>query len=307
MKKGMKKKDIQAVKQGQSVKYTKKKRKSNLPFYLIFLIGMGILLYPHVSNFYYRYEAGQLTASFDQEKEKLTPEEVQGRMDLAHAYNESLNNIISEDPYTKSRHEAGRAEYARMLELHEKIGYVEIPKIEEKIPIYAGTTETVLQKGVGHLEGTSLPVGGSDTHTVLTAHTGLPKARLFTDLTKVEIGDVFYIHNISETLAYEVDQILVVEPTQFEELLIETGKDYATLLTCTPYMVNTHRLLVRGHRVPYVAENYRKAVENVEKRILIRYLLYALVMLVLIFLIFLLTKRQKKKDSVERKDERFTA
>ncbi|NQI35816.1 class C sortase [Streptococcus suis] len=303
----MKKKEDQVVNQKKSGKPKKKKKKSNLPFYLVFLIGMGILLYPHVSNFYYRYEAGQLTESFDQEKKNLKPKEVQERIDLAHAFNESLNNIISEDPYTKSRHEAGRAEYARMLELHEKMGYVEVPKIEAKIPIYAGTAESVLQKGVGHLEGTSLPVGGSDTHTVLTAHTGLPKARLFTDLTKVEIGDTFYIHNISETLAYEVDQILVVEPTQFEELLVKPGQDYATLLTCTPYMVNTHRLLVRGHRVPYVAEDYRKTVENAEMRILIRYLLYALGMLIIILLIFLFTKRRKKKKQVKSGEEVYTA
>ncbi|MGU7877279.1 class C sortase [Streptococcus suis] len=296
----MKKKEDQIVNQKKSVKPKKKKKKSNLPFYLVFLIGLGILLYPHISNFYYRYEADQLTTSFDQEKQNLTTKEVQERMDLARAFNESLNNVVSEDPYTKSRHEAGRAEYARMLELHEKMGYVEIPKIDVKIPIYAGTSETVLQKGVGHLEGTSLPVGGSDTHTVLTAHTGLPKARLFTDLTKVKIGDTFYIHNIAETLAYKVDQILVVEPTQFDELLIKPGQDYATLLTCTPYMVNTHRLLVRGHRIPYVAEDHLKAAENAEKRILIRYLLYALGMLVIILLIILFTRRRKKKKQVEK-------
>lgn len=292
--------------QKKSGKTTKKKKKSNIPFYLVFLIGFGILLYPHVSNFYYRYESDQLTNSFDQEKKTLASEEVKERIDLAQAFNESLNNVVSEDPYTKSRHEAGRVEYARMLELHEKIGYVEIPKIEVKLPVYAGTSETVLQKSVGHLEGTSLPIGGSDTHTVLTAHTGLPKARLFTDLTKVKIGDTFYIHNIVETLAYEVDQIVVAEPTQFEELLVKPGQDYATLLTCTPYMVNTHRLLVRGHRIPYVAEEHLKASENAEKRILIRYLLYALGMFVGILLIFLLTKRRKNKKKVTSNDETFT-
>ena len=139
-----------------------------------------------------------------------------------------------------------------MLEVREMIGHIEIPKIGQDLPVYAGTSEEVLQKGVGHLEGTSLPVGGNSTHSVLTAHSGLPEATLFTELRKLEIGDKFYIHNIKEILAYQVDQIKVVEPTDFNDLLIDPGHDYVTLLTCTPLMINTHRLLVRGHRVEYV-------------------------------------------------------
>lgn len=286
--------------QKKSGKTTKKKKKSNIPFYLVFLIGFGILLYPHVSNFYYRYESDQLTNSFDQEKKTLASEEVKERIDLAQAFNESLNNVVSEDPYTKSRHEAGRVEYARMLELHEKIGYVEIPKIEVKLPVYAGTSETVLQKGVGHLEGTSLPIGGSDTHTVLTAHTGLPKARLFTDLTKVKIGDTFYIHNIVETLAYEVDQIVVAEPTQFEELLVKPGQDYATLLTCTPYMINSHRLLVRGHRVPYepkVAIKQKPAFFL--DMLTLSYLVALLIIVVIVIILYLLRRKKYQKGEMK--------
>ncbi|CYY57401.1 sortase-like protein [Streptococcus suis] len=267
---------------------------------MVFLIGFGILLYPHVSNFYYRYESDQLTNSFDQEKKTLASEEVKERIDLAQAFNESLNNVVSEDPYTKSRHEAGRVEYARMLELHEKIGYVEIPKIEVKLPVYAGTSETVLQKGVGHLEGTSLPIGGSDTHTVLTAHTGLPKARLFTDLTKVKIGDTFYIHNIVETLAYEVDQIVVAEPTQFEELLVKPGQDYATLLTCTPYMINSHRLLVRGHRVPYepkVAIKQKPAFFL--DMLTLSYLVALLIIVVIVIILYLLRRKKYQKGEMK--------
>lgn len=272
----------------------KGKKKNNLLFYLIFLIGLGILLYPHISNFYYRYEATHIVTDFDQAKSGLASAEIKQRLDLARAFNESLHNVLAEDPYSRSRHEAGRAEYARMLEINERIGHVEIPKIEVDIPMYAGTSEEVLQKGIGHLEGTSLPVGGQNTHSVLTAHSGLPKARLFTDLHQLKLGDEFYIHNIGDILAYEVDQILVVEPSDFSQLLVVPNQDYVTLLTCTPYMVNTHRLLVRGHRIPYVEEEHRKASDQAEKRILIRYLLYALGMLVAIGLIFVLTKRKRR-------------
>ncbi|HFH9839683.1 TPA: class C sortase [Streptococcus suis] len=274
---------------------SKGKKKNNLFFYLIFLIGFGILLYPHISNFYYRYEATHIVTDFDQAKSGLASAEIKQRLDLARAFNESLHNVLAEDPYSRSRHEAGRAEYARMLEIHERIGHVEIPKIEVDIPMYAGTSEEVLQKGIGHLEGTSLPVGGQNTHSVLTAHSGLPKARLFTDLHQLKLGDEFYIHNIGDILAYEVDQILVVEPSDFSQLLVVPNQDYVTLLTCTPYMVNTHRLLVRGHRIPYVEEEHRKAMDQAEKRILIRYLLYALGMLVAIGLIFVLTRRKRRK------------
>ncbi|HEL1619090.1 TPA: class C sortase [Streptococcus suis] len=274
---------------------SKGKKKNNLFFYLIFLIGFGILLYPHISNFYYRYEATHIVTDFDQAKSGLASAEIKQRLDLARAFNESLHNVLVEDPYSRSRHEAGRAEYARMLEIHERIGHVEIPKIEVDIPMYAGTSEEVLQKGIGHLEGTSLPVGGQNTHSVLTAHSGLPKARLFTDLHQLKLGDEFYIHNIGDILAYEVDQILVVEPSDFSQLLVVPNQDYVTLLTCTPYMVNTHRLLVRGHRIPYVEEEHRKATDQAEKRILIRYLLYALGMLAAIGLIFVLTRRKRRK------------
>ncbi len=140
-----------------------------------------------------------------------------------------------------------------MLELNELIGRVEVPKLALNLPVHAGTAEVVLQKGVGHVEGTSLPVGGNSTHTVLTAHRGLPTARLFSELDRLEVGDKFYIHNVEGVLAYQVDQVKVVEPADFRDLLVTPGHDYATLLTCTPYMINSHRLLVRGHRIDYVA------------------------------------------------------
>lgn len=244
------------AKKDDNKRVKKRKNRNQWPFIIIFIIGLLILSYPLVSRFYYRVESNTQIVDFEAEKKKLTAEEVNKRMVLARAYNRSLNNVITADPYIRKQLDAGKKEYARMLEVHEKMGHIEIPTIDVNVPIYAGTSEEVLQKGAGHLEGTSLPVGGGSTHTVITAHTGLPTAELFTNLIKVKYGDKFYIHNLSSVLAYQVDQIKKVEPSNFNDLLIEPGKDYATLLTCTPIMVNSHRLLVRGHRVPYNPNEY---------------------------------------------------
>lgn len=284
----------------------KKKKKTKISqwiFRLIFLLGFLILMYPVVSDLYYRVDSNEQITDFDNEKSKLSEEEINERMGLARAYNDSLVNNVTEDPYDKQRLEKGRAEYARMLELHEKIGHVEIPKINQDLPIYAGTTDEVLQKGVGHLEGTSLPIGGNSTHTVLTAHTGLPEARLFTDLTKMEVGDKFYIHNLGETIAYQVDQIKVVLPSEFEDLLVVPGHDYATLLTCTPIMINSHRLLVRGHRVEYVPAVEEALIRENEANFFYQRLFYAAlaVIAILLFWIMKLRKRKKKTEAQLKK------
>ena len=275
---------------------TKKKKKSNLPFILIFLLGFSVLMYPIITRWYYRVESKNVIATFDSEKEKLSKEEVKRRMELAKAYNSSLHNEVTEDPYSDEKKQEGRAEYARMIEIHEYIGHVQIPAIDVDIPIYAGTSEDVLQKGAGHLEGTSLPIGGLDTHTVITAHSGLPTATLFTHLSKLQIGDKFYIHNFAETLAYQVDQIKVIEPSEFDDLLVVKGKDYATLLTCTPYMINTHRLLVRGHRVEYVKDLIDKELLEGKKNIWYMYLFYIVLFLLVVLIIstlYYIRKRRK--------------
>ena len=265
---------------------TKKKKKSNLPFILIFLLGFGVLMYPIITRWYYRVESKNVIATFDSEKEKLSKEEVKRRMELAKAYNSSLHNEVTEDPYSDEKKQEGRAEYARMIEIHEYIGHVQIPAIDVDIPIYAGTSEDVLQKGAGHLEGTSLPIGGLDTHTVITAHSGLPTATLFTHLSKLQIGDKFYIHNFAETLAYQVDQIKVIEPSEFDDLLVVKGKDYATLLTCTPYMINSHRLLVRGHRVEYTPLEKSRTVSK-RRSFFRKYFYWLLLFFLLVLIIFL--------------------
>jgi len=276
-------------------KKARKRRKKQWPFLVVFILGLLVMSYPLVSRFYYRIESTQQVEYFDDEKKKLTEAEVRKRIELANAFNKSLNNVISTDPYVKKRMEAGRQEYARMLEINELIGHVEIPKIDTDIPIYAGTVEDVLQKGAGHLEGTSLPVGGSSTHTVITAHSGLPTAKLFTDLSKLRVGDKFFIHNLSRVLAYEVDQIKTVEPSNFSDLLIVPHKDYATLLTCTPIMINTHRLLVRGHRVPYNPHEFDSLNKKNKKIFWLKTIGFVLLLLLIIRWIYRKIRRKSKK------------
>lgn len=275
-----------------------KKKKSNWFFKLIFVLGFLILMYPQVSRLYYRVQSTQEVSAFEEGKAALSDEEIKKRMALARDFNDSLVNQNMEDPYSKARHERGRAEYARMLEIHEQIGHIQIPTIDLDIPIRAGTSEEVLQTSAGHLEGTSLPIGGNSTHTVITAHSGLPTAKLFTDIKDLKKGDRFYIHNIAETLAYEVDQIKVIEPSNFEDLLIVPGHDYATLLTCTPIGINTHRLLVRGHRVPYDKAVDDQFVADNRKDLLYKYAFIAVVLLILL-LAYGSWKYQKKLKLLE--------
>lgn len=236
------------------------------PGKLLFLLGLLIFAYPVISNYVYQRTADTVNNDFDEAVAQIDDTKIQENLTLAYAYNvflsETTGNIRLEDPYTQEEKEAGLAEYARMLEINEQMGHVQIPKIGLDAPIYAGTSEAVLQKGIGHMEGTSLPVGGESTHSVITGHRGLPSAELFTKLDELEIGDKFYIKYIGGTLAYEVDQIKVVEPTDFSQITIKEGQDYLTLLTCTPYMVNSHRLLVRGHRTEYVEAIQEKEIRE---------------------------------------------
>lgn len=275
-----------------------KKKKSNWFLKLVFVLGFLILMYPQVSRLYYRVQSTQEVAAFEEGKAALSDEEIKKRMALARDFNDSLVNQNMEDPYSKARHERGRAEYARMLEVHEQIGHIQIPTIDLDIPIRAGTSEEVLQTSAGHLEGTSLPIGGNSTHTVITAHSGLPTAKLFTDIKDLKKGDRFYIHNIAETLAYEVDQIKVIEPSNFKDLVVVSGHDYATLLTCTPIGINTHRLLVRGHRVPYDKAVDDQFVADNRKDLLYKYAFIAVVLLILL-LAYGSWKYQKKLKLLE--------
>lgn len=277
-----------------------KKNIVNSLFILIFIAGALILLYPLFSALYYDYQSASEVDDFNNEVAELNQAEIDKRINQAKAYNQSLTSDESlHDFFTESEEEVGKKMYASMLEVNEKIGTVEIPSIEQKLPIFAGTTEEVLQKGVGHLENTSLPVGGKNTHSVLTAHRGLPDKKLFTDLPEVQMGDVFFVKNMKEVLAYKVDKIEVIEPTEFEHLKIEEGKDYVTLLTCTPYMVNSHRLIVRGYNIPFTPE--LEEIYETEtpwwQRFISVYLNYLIGMIIaiILFLIYKYFSKRKRK------------
>lgn len=273
-----------------------KKFKRNWKIILLFIAGFLIATYPIFSNWYYTVENNNQIVDFKEAVDEMSQAEIDERIDLARAYNETLDPSKLADPYTE-REKKGVENYARMLEAREKIGYIDIPKINQQIPVYAGTSEDVLQKACGHLEGTSLPIGGKSTHSVITAHRGLPQVKLFRDLDKMDVGDVFYYTNVKETLAYQVDQILVIEPWNFDPVLVVEGKDYMTLLTCTPYMINSHRLLVRGHRIPYVPEDKEEA----EKKAKFNYKDFivpgfVLLLLILILLIYLRRRRRRRYE-----------
>ena len=283
---------------------SKKKKKSNKLFIFIFILGLAIMTYPMISNWYYRIESNNQVADYKEARDLLSDEEIGRRMKLAKIYNDNLGNVTPKDPYSEEEKHKAIENYAQMLELRTKIGVISIPSIDVELPIYAGTNEEILQKGAGHLEGTSLPIGGESTHTVITAHSGLPSARLFTDLQKVKMGEKFYIDNIGGTLAYEVDHIDVIDPSDFSQLLVVPEKDYATLLTCTPIMINTHRLIVRGHRVPYVPEVDEKVKEDKGKNLGIdKRLIILLIFAIIILGRYFLSKRKKKlakKRELER-------
>lgn len=268
------------------------KFKKNWKIILIFVLGLMIAIYPIISNYYYTVENNNQVKDFQEAVAEMPSKEVLERIDLAKAYNDTLDPSRLADPYTE-REKKGVENYARMLEVREKIGYIDVPKINQQIPVYAGTSEDVLQHACGHLEGTSLPIGGKDTHAVITAHRGLPQVKLFRDLDKMEVGDLFFFTNVKETLAYKVDQILVVEPWDFEPVLVVEGKDLMTLLTCTPYMINSHRLLVRGHRVPYVPE-VKEEIERAKfnyKSLIVPGIVLAVVMVI----IFLYIRHRRRR------------
>ncbi|WP_071704988.1 class C sortase [Murdochiella vaginalis] len=272
---------------------------------LLFLMGLALFSYPYLSDLYYRVEQKDQVANFVKGKEDLSPEEIAERMRLAQGYNDSLLNQPTKDPYVEKNREEGRRHYAKMLEIEEKIGVIQYPAVNIELPIYAGTNEDVLQHAAGHLEGTSLPIGGNSTHAVITTHSGLPNVRLFTDLHEAKVGDKFYVHNFKEILAYQVDAIDKITPDDFSKLLIVPGHDYVTLLTCTPVGINSHRLIVRGHRVPYVPAVEEQVIAENETNFRYRYLFYAAIALILflLILIFLLRSRAKRLERRMKKLE----
>ncbi|MCC8075673.1 MAG: class C sortase [Clostridiales bacterium] len=226
---------------------SKKGRWSTVVLVAVFVVGLLVLLYPSFSNWWNTRGARKVIAQYDAAVDELEEADYSGFFDAADIYNQALAEIGSSSALARPEQVEG---YEDTLDITGTgiMGYISIEKIDVELPIYHGTSDGVLQIAAGHLEGSSLPVGGESTHCVISAHRGLPSALLFTDLDQMEVGDTFTITVLDRILTYEVDQITIVEPDEVENLYIEEGKDYCTLLTCTPYGVNTHRLLVRGVR-----------------------------------------------------------
>jgi len=276
----------------------------NLAFGLLFLTGFGILAYPTVSDQWNTYRQSRLISTYEEAVSQMKPEDYSREWETARAFNDTLekNNLYGDAFGTSDTDLTDTGDGI--------MGYLSIPKINIRLAVYHGVGEEVLQTGIGHLDGTKLPIGGESTHSVLAAHRGLPSARLFTDVDQLARGDRFYIHILDEILAYEVDQILpMVDKDDMETLenalQIAEGEDHVTLFTCTPYGVNSHRLLVRGTRVPYEGEEEIAStpVDTMLRAVQNYYMLYLILGLSVTVLVILvmrfLFRPRKKKDGVE--------
>ena len=229
-----------------------KKNSSTIILLVVFLLGLSLLLYPSFSNYWNSFTSSKAIGSYADQVASMDEDRYQRIWESAYAYNQALTTRSNQYILTEEMN----GEYQELLNVGGTgiMGYIEIASLGVSLPIYHGTSDAVLQIAVGHLDWTSLPVGGEGTHCVLSGHRGLPSAKLFTNLDKLVVGDTFILRVLDEILTYEVDQILIVEPHVTENLHIEEGKDLCTLVTCTPYGINSHRLLVRGHRVENAAE-----------------------------------------------------
>lgn len=275
-----------------------KEKLSFLIFVIMIILGIAIILYPVISNHLSKINYQEIIDNYDFKVAKQKNSYNEQLVNKARKYNSSLTSLNITDVFQNQIGQSS-SEYFSVLNVDNNgmMGYISIPKIDIKIPIYHGTSSDILQKGVGHLEGSSIPIGGENTHAVLSAHRGLPSSRLFTDLDQLKVGDTFYIHILDEVLAYRVNQVLVVEPSDIDFLQIVKGKDYVTLVTCTPYAINTHRLLVRGERIEYSAQEEESIAINKKMSIadIVLYTCLIFAVLLIIGSIISITHYQKRK------------
>ena len=273
----------------------KKRDFSTVILILVFLVGLSLLLYPSVSDYWNSFHQSRAIAAYAEQVANIDNDIYAQLWEEARAYNQTLVGKQNRFQITEEEQET----YESLLNVGGNgiIGYIEIAKIGCSLPIYHGTDEGVLQIAVGHIEGTSLPTGGESNHCVVSGHRGLPSARLFTDLDKLIPGDTFVLRVLDETLTYEVDQILIVEPYELDALQIEEGKDYCTLVTCTPYGINTHRLLVRGHRVANAEEavQIRVTADAIQIEPVLVAPLVAVPMLLILLVVLLVSTRKRKR------------
>lgn len=268
---------------------------------LVFIVGLCILLYPSVSDWWNDRVQSRVVEVYDESVAAMEAEDYTAYFEAAQAYNEMLAEIGSDK--TISNPDLVDGDYWNLLNVTGSgmIGYITIDKIDVELPIYHGTSSGILSSGAGHLEGTSLPIGGESTHSVISAHRGLPSSTLFTNLDELEVGDVFTITVLNQVYTYEVDRISIVLPDEIEKLYIEEGKDYCTLMTCTPYGINTHRLLVRGVRVENADGALFHVTAGAYKIETLIVATAAAVPLLLVLMIWLLarTRRRKKQEASE--------
>ena len=287
----------------------KKKKKgtvSTVILILILIAGLSLVLYPTVSDYVNSLHQSRAIAGYNEAVSEIDDKDYKKILESARAYNKRLYERGVSYELTDEE----KAEYNSMLKVPgtDVMGYVEVPSINCTLPIYHGTDEAELQVGVGHLEWTSLPVGGENTHCVLSGHRGLPSAKLFTNLNKVGEGDIFMVRVLDEVLTYEVDQIRIVKPDDTSDLQIVKGKDYCTLMTCTPYGVNSHRLLVRGHRIDNLESSNSIRVTSdavkIDPLLVAPLIAIPLLIIVLIIVIVKTKKSKKKKDKNNKKDNK---
>jgi len=286
---------------------TKKKVPSLILIFLMFAAGLGVMLYPFASNWYNQRLQDQLIEEYDHSVADISPELLDAEREACILYNEGLlGNVVLTDPFDVEATKQSSEIYGERLNLSDDgvMGYIEIPNINVKLAIYHGTDSKTLEKGVGHMENTSLPIGGEATHAVLSAHTAYAEATLFNDLVDLVEGDTFYLKVLDKTLAYQVDQIKVVEPSDTGDLLIDGHEDYVTLVTCTPYGVNSHRLLVRGIRVPYVEEEAVAIQAGNRQSYPSVTLLIILFVLLLVIIIIVTIKRRHRRKEVNNEKEK---
>ena len=278
----------------------KKRNWTTIPLILILLIGLSLLLYPPFSNYWNSQRQTKAIANYTDFVANMKEEDFSPIWESAIEYNKTL--VPRSNQYLLTEDQEGRYNQELNVTGSGMMGFIEIPSIDVDLPIYHGTDETVLQVAVGHVEWSSLPTGGESTHCVVSGHRGLPSAKLFSDLDKLAVGDYFIINVLDRVLTYEVDQIRIVEPQETEDLLIQEGKDLCTLVTCTPYGVNTHRILVRGHRVANLEE--AQVVRVTADAMIVEKLVVApfvLAPILLVMLVFLLVGTGKKRNRRKEK------
>lgn len=269
-------------------------RASGVLIFLLFLAGLSLLLYPSVSNYWNTARQTRAILSYDDSVSRLREEEARRLLEEAEDFNRSLLNRPSS--YVLTEDQAARYPSTLLTEGSDVMAYLEIPAIGATLPVYHGTENDTLQKSVGHLEWSSLPIGGESTHCVLSGHRGLPSAKLFTNLDQLAEGDLFVIRTLDEVLTYEVDRILIVLPSELQALAAEEGKDLCTLVTCTPYGVNSHRMLVRGHRVDNQSEAVRLTADAIRIDPLLVAPIAAIPLLLALLLLLAAAPKKKSRD-----------